>query len=125
MRQSTMKLTWRRLSQRYGEALRRHLKQDPATSLRSAGGWGRQAVARGVETLDVARMHAAALAMLEISGNRNGIEKRAEKFFAEAIIPIENTHEAARKSRGRLGRLKERLDRRTVELAVSNRSLQE
>ena len=111
------------LSQRYVMALRKHLKQGPRASLQSARGLGRQAVAIGLETLDVARIHEGALATLEASSNRDGIIKRAEFFFTVAITPIENTHHAALETNARLSRLNKTLGRRTVDLAASNRAL--
>jgi signal transduction histidine kinase len=113
------------LSQRYGASLREHLKQGPRASLRPARGLGRQAVAVGLETLDLARIHAEALATLEASSSRDGIIERAEIFFTEAITPIEETHRAALKANVRLSQLKKRLGRRTMDLAASNRSLKQ
>ena len=118
-----MKRKLTRLSQRYASALRKHLKQGPQASLRPARGLGRQAVTLGLETLDLARIHEDALAALEASSSRDGIIKRAEIFFIEAITPIVETHRAARKSKMDLNRLNETLVRRTEELATTNRQL--
>jgi signal transduction histidine kinase len=120
-----MKQKLNRLSQRYTAALRKHLKQGPQASLQPAVGLGRQALALGLETLDVARIHERALATLEASSSRDGIIKRAEIFFTEAITPIENTHHAALKTNARLSQMNKTLGRRTVDLAASNRSLKE
>ena len=114
-----------RLSQRYRALLRTHLKQGPRASLRPARGLGRLAVAVGLETLDLARIHAEALAAIEASSSRDGIIERAEIFFTEAITPIEETHRAALKANVRLSQLKQRLGRRTMDLAASNRSLKQ
>jgi signal transduction histidine kinase len=114
-----------RLSRRYASALRKHLKQGPRASFQPARELGRQAVSIGLETLDVARIHEGALATLEASSSRDGIIERAESFFTEAITPIEKTHHAALKTNVRLSRLSKTLDRRTVDLAASNRSLQQ
>ena len=113
------------LSQRYASALRKHLKQGPRASLRPARGLGRQAVAMGLETLDVARIHDDALATLEAHSSRDGIISRAEIFFAEAITPIERTHGDALQTNVRLGQLHKTLGRRTVDLAAVNRSLKQ
>jgi signal transduction histidine kinase len=113
------------MSQQYVTALKRHLKQGPQASLESARGLGRQALAIGLETLDVARIHGRALATLESSSSRDGIIKRAEIFFTETIIPIEKTHHAALKANLHLTQLSKMLRRRTVDLAASNRSLKE
>ena len=50
------------LSRHYTSALRKHLKQGPRASLRPARGLGRKAMAVGLETLDLARIHEEALA---------------------------------------------------------------
>jgi len=114
-----------RLSRRYRLALQKHLKQGSQADLQPAQGLGRQAAALGLETLDVARIHEGALASLEISSSRDGIIKRAEVFFAEAITPIEQTHRAELKANARLSQLNKTLDQRTTELAASNRSLKQ
>jgi signal transduction histidine kinase len=112
------------LSQQYVTALRKHLKRGPRASLQPALGLGRQAVVLGLETLELARIHERAVAMLELSSSKNGFIKRAEIFFSEAITPIVQTHRAARESRIQLGQLNETLSRRTAALAATNRQLQ-
>ena len=86
---------------------------------------GRQAAACDLETLDVARIHEGALAALEASSSKDGIIKRAELFFAEAITPIEKTHHAALMANVRLSQLRKTLGRRTLNLATSNRCLKQ
>ena len=115
------------LSQRYVAALRTHLRQDSRAipPCGTALALGRQAAALNLETLDVARIHEDALATLEASRSRNGLIKRAEIFFAEAITPIEETHRAALKANVRLSRLNQTLGRRTVDLAASHRFLKQ
>ncbi len=120
-----MKRKLTRLSQRYVTALRKLLQQGPRASLQPALGLGRQAAALNLETLDVVRIHEGALATLEASSSSDGVIKRAEIFFAEAITPIEETHRAALKDKVRLGKLRQTLGRRTVNLAASNRSLKQ
>ena len=73
---------------------------------------------------NLARIHEQALVTLELSKIKNGFTKLAGIFFTEANLPIEETHRAARQSNIHLSRLKETLDQRTEELAVSNRQLQ-
>jgi signal transduction histidine kinase len=113
------------LTRRYQAALRKHLQQGPRASLQPAHDLGRRAVTLGLETLDVAKIHEGALASLEASSSRDGIIKRAEIFFAEAITPIEKTHRAELKANARLIQLKNTLGRRTVDLAASNRFLKQ
>jgi signal transduction histidine kinase len=113
-----------RLSQRYVTALRKHLKQRSRASLQPALGLGHRAVALGLETLELAGIHERALAVLELSKSKNGLIKQAQIFFTEAIVPIVETHRAARQSKIDLNRLRERLSQRTEELATTNRQLQ-
>lgn len=112
------------LSQRYLTALRKHLQPGRRESFQPALRLGRQAVADGLETLDLARIHEQALATLELSRGGNGRLKRAEIFFNEVLTPIVETHRAARQSKIELHRLNETLGRRTAELAATNRQLQ-
>ena len=112
------------LSQQYATALQKHLKQGLRASLQPALGLGRRAVALGLETLELARIHERAIVTLEAASGKDGIQKRAEIFFTEAIIPIVETHRTARQSKIQLNRLNEKLGRRTVELATTNRLLQ-
>ncbi len=112
------------LSRQYVTALRKHLRRGQRADLQPALGLGRRAVGLGIETLELARIHEDALVTLEADSAKDGIQKRAEIFFTEAIIPIIETHRAARQSRIQLNRLNEKLGRRTVELAVTHRQLQ-
>jgi signal transduction histidine kinase len=93
-------------------------------SLQPALGLGRQAVGLGMETLELARVHERAVATLVPSNNGHQLRRQAENFFTEAISPIVETHRAARQSKMDLNRLTETLDRRTAQLATTNRLLQ-
>jgi signal transduction histidine kinase len=119
-----MKMKRSSLPERYLAALRKHLKQGAGASLRPALGLGRKAVALGLETLELARIHERALAALELSTGKNALAKRAEIFFAEANAPIEETHRAARQNKTDLNRLNKSLTQRTLELAATQRQLQ-
>jgi len=118
-----------RLSREYVTVLRKHLKQGPRASLLLARRLGRRAMASGLETLDLARIHEIALSRLVLpsysAAIRERMNKRAEIFFVEAVTPIETTHLAARETSGDLNRLTKRLGRRTVELAASGRHLKQ
>jgi signal transduction histidine kinase len=113
------------LSQRYVAALRKHLKPGPQATppCGTALALGRRAAALNLETLDVAKIHEDALATLEAASSKNGLIKRAQIFFAEAVTPIEETHRASLNANVRLSRLNRTLGRRTVDLAASHRSL--
>lgn len=112
------------LSRRYATALGRHLNPGLPGRLLPASRLGCQAVRLGLETLDLARIHEQALGTLKLNGRRNGLTRRAEQFFTEALAPIVETHRAARRSRSELLRLNKTLEQRTAELAVTNRQLQ-
>jgi len=131
-----MKCKLMTLSRRYEAALRKHLGQShrvgtriSRASLGAAQGLGRQAVATGLEPLEMARLHEQALVALDGQGERLPARagaargKLASDFFAEAISPIEETHLTARRARAHLSELNKTLRRRTVELADSNRRL--
>ena len=113
------------ISQLYLVALKRHLKLGPATSLQPALRLGRQAVAIGVETLELARIHEQALVTLSLSNLKNKITQRAEMFFTEAMSPIVETHRAGRQCKLELNRLHVTLGHRTAELAATNCELQQ
>ena len=119
-----MKQNLIRLSQQYVTALEKSLKRGPQADLQPALDLGRAAVALGLETLDLARMHEQALVTLELSNVKNAFTKLAGKFFNEANRAVEESHSAVPPSNGRLSRLKEKLGLRTEELAVSKRELQ-
>ncbi len=116
------------LSQRYVTALQKFLRQGSRANLQPALGLGRRAVALGLETLDLARIHEGALAILKLSSSKNGAIlpiKRAQIFFTEVITPIVETHRVARQGKVDLKRLDKTLNRRTLKLAAANRQLQQ
>jgi signal transduction histidine kinase len=113
------------LAQRYRRALGRHLAAGPQAGLAAARVLGRRAVGLGLETLDLARLHQGALAALSPARGRARATKRAERFFAEAVTPIEKTHGAAVRADAHLQQLHRRVGRRTVDLAVANRLLRQ
>ncbi len=111
------------LSRLYHAALLEHINQGPNASLDSARAIGYQAVATGLETLDIARIHEIGITTLilptyspETSGVLLG---RAAAFFAEAIVPIENTHRGASEANIQLNQIVKALGQRTLELAES------
>jgi signal transduction histidine kinase len=113
-----------RLSQRYESALAKSLKQGPQASLQPAQQLGCQAVAIGVDTLELARIHEQALATFELSNVKNGFTKLAGIFFAEANARIVATQSDTQRSKVRLSRLQDTLGQRTDELSAANRQLQ-
>jgi signal transduction histidine kinase len=124
-----MKRKRRGLSRRYQAALQKHLKHGRGPGLHPADELGRQAMAIGLETLDLAKIHEQALITLVLRngspGTRDGMVKRAGTFFAEAITPIEKTHRTAREANGRLVELNQALRQRSLDLAASNLRLKQ
>ena len=122
-----MNLPSRILSPRYQTALRRYLRQGASASLQPASRLGRRAVTQGLETLDLALIHEQALLAQVLSTGdpaaRERIIQRAQKFFAEAIRPMEEMHCAVLEANVRLHQLNRTLRRRTRELAASGRQL--
>jgi signal transduction histidine kinase len=115
------------LSQQYQNALRTHLKEGQRASLESARGLGSRALAAGLQTLDLAKLHEQTL-IAELlpgcpAGKRAALIRQAGVFFAVAILPIEQTHRSAREATAHLKKFIETLSRRTVELAASNLEL--
>lgn len=112
---------------RYRAKLRHYLKGGRGATLKPAVRLGREAVLLGLETLDLAQVHQEALlaqvSPINSSTARDRTIKRAGTFFAEAILPMEETHQSALEANVRLSRMNRELNRRTAELAASNRKL--
>jgi signal transduction histidine kinase len=121
------KTNFSRMSERYLAALRIHFAHGPPVDLQAAHKLGTRAVALGLETLDIARMHDLALVALILPecspGTQYDMATRAAIFFTEAIAPIETTHRLALKAGANLEKLKATLTRQTRALADSNRNL--
>ncbi len=115
------------LERRYRTDLNRYLRRGPVADLRPARRLGRAAMALGLETLDLARIHEQALlaqlAAEDTVTARERLIKRARTFFAGAITPMEDTHRSAMEAAANLSRLNRALSRRTLDLSVSNREL--
>jgi len=115
------------LSRRYHAALRRHLIKGPQASFDSARGLGSQAVAVGMQTLDLAKFHEHVLVTQVLPNclprKRAALIRQAGTFFAATITPLEDTYPGARQITAHLKTVVETLSRRTVELAASNMEL--
>jgi signal transduction histidine kinase len=122
-----MKAKFLKLSQRYRAALRAHLKAGRKAGLEPARGLGDEALAAGLETLDLAKLHEQILVTEVLPGctprKRSALIKQAGIFFAVAITPIEKTHRRAQEAAAQLKKFIETLSQRTVELAASNLEL--
>jgi len=116
-----------KFSRRYQKALLTHLKQGARGSLQPARGWGQQAQAAGLQTLDLAKLHEHILITQVLPNSparqRDGLIRRAGMFFSEAITPLEKTP-PGKDTVLHLNKTVELLSQRTVELAASNVALQ-
>ena len=114
-------------SRRYQNALRTQINQGKKAGLASARGVGKQALAAGLQTLDLAKLHEQTLVAELLpgvpAGKRAALIKQAGSFFAEAILPLEKTHASTQEAAVYLRKIIETLSQRTVELAASNLEL--
>ncbi len=114
-------------SRRYQNALRHQMKQGRQAGLASARGVGSQALAAGMQTLDLAKLHELTLVAELLpgipAGKRAALIKQAGSFFAEAILPLEKNHASTQEAAVYLRKIIETLSERTVELAASNLEL--
>jgi hypothetical protein len=97
------------LSQRYQSALRKHLQQGRQANLASARGLGSQALAAGLQTLDLAKLHEQILVTDLLptcrADKRPALIRQAGVFFAAAFAPIEKTHRSERAATEHLKKL--------------------
>lgn len=116
------------LSRQYHAELQNYLRLGPGADVARAWEIGRHAMAIGMETLDLARIHEIALVTLVLpldsSNSRNSLMGRAGNFFAEVITPIEQTHRGAREANTHLNHIIKALNQRTSELDDSIAELQ-
>ena len=124
-----MKRKLSNFSGRYLGRFANALKRGGGASFGSARGFGSYALAAGLQTLDLAKLHEQTLVTQVLpgcpAGKRAALIKQAGIFFAEAITPIEKTHRSAREATVHLNQIVETLSRRTVELAASNLELKQ
>jgi len=122
-----MKRNWQTLKKPYQKALNHYLMRASAARLKPALALGHQAVALGLETLDLAMLHEhALLALLDVNStlaSQRRVILKARDFFAESIIAMEETHRSALESNKHLIKLNRSLSKRTAELATSNQQL--
>src|SRR6476646_4684345 len=90
-----MKAKLHKLSQHYVAALQLPLRKEGGETLHSATGIGRRAVILELETLELADIHEKALAVLKLSPTAQRLNKHAQAFFTQALIPIFQTRRFA------------------------------
>jgi two-component system sensor histidine kinase DegS len=117
-----------KLSQTYLDALRAHLGTRRVRSSPAARRMGRAMVISGLSAVDLARMHDRALAALALSHDfanaRNGLIRRAGRFFADALQPMERLQRATERSVRQLQERAVALRQSRVALARGQRGLQ-
>ena len=115
------------LSKRYANELGAYLCSEKAGNGDCAQGLGRAALASGLDTRDLAEMHASAL--LELATSRDFIKSgrqsivRALYFFGEALIPLETAERSTRDAIRRLEQRNETLREHATALRRINRQL--
>ncbi|MDB6003435.1 MAG: histidine kinase [Prosthecobacter sp.] len=111
------------LSRLYHAALEKYLEGGPASSMKPAHALGRRALALGLETLELARIHEIAVQALvpldAPAASSDFLIGQAGLFFAETIVAIEKTHRGAREADLHLSKIVKTLSQRTLEQAVS------
>lgn len=111
----------------YWVELRKHLDHTAVTNLSAARSLGERAMALGLDTLEIAKIHefgvSESVSVVEGASERLAKSRRGALFFAEVIVPIEDTHRGARESKNHLKVMIATLTRRTKDLAASNEEL--
>jgi signal transduction histidine kinase len=118
-----------RMADIYLAALRSYLQHGTPSDTRAAHDLGSQALASGLDTLDLAKIHDQTLLTLLTESPSSvppeDLTRRAEVFFTEAIMPIEGTHRLALEAATDMQQASSSLERRTLDLADSRRVLRE
>ncbi len=122
-----MKEPLRRLTRRYAVTLGQYLAQEQEALLVEAYELGRQAIAKGLGVLDMARVHhlalEASLRSAPATGRPTPPLGAAETFLLESLSPFEVTHRGFRETNVRLQQLIATLEKRNLDLARVNREL--
>jgi len=108
----------------YKAALHQYLRK--GLSLKTARELGATASATSLPVLNIASAHEESL--IEFSDGRpiaNNVIKKAGRFFAEVILPIERKYRGRHNAADRLEKLRKLLDERTRTLANSKAELEE
>lgn len=115
------------LSRRYQAALQAHLQNAGPANLKAARELGSKAIAAGLNTLDLARLHekivAAGIFLDGSPAKRAQRIKQAGRFFSAVVIPIEKKNRTAQEATAELEEFVEMLSQRTIELAASSLEL--
>lgn len=115
------------LSGPYVEALATHITKDMTGDFEAAHVLGGHALALGLETLDLAKVHHESMEILALRGTSitdEEILRRAAAFFEEALMPIERTHRTALESDAGLSELRATLSRYDLEVTHARTEVQ-
>jgi signal transduction histidine kinase len=100
---------------------------DNRSDLKAARRLGQRAMKAGVDLLGLANFHQAALdglnSLLSSMPHASNGARKCSEFFEAVILPLEEAHLAATAANGRLEKSIKSLQRRTEDLAVTNREL--
>lgn len=116
----------RRLLRQFAAALRSCLAREQERALEQAYELGRDAIARGLGVLDVAKLHQEALVSTLRSPLQSGAVpcvKAAGALVLEALTPFEATHRGFHEAYLKLRELNRTLEQRNLEQAAINRRL--
>jgi signal transduction histidine kinase len=115
------------LNRRYASTMRAYLGGGKEALLHDAYELGREALARGLGVLDMARIHQQSLGCMILSTlsdcTRNMKLQACETFFLEALSPFEITYRGVRAANAKLEQVIGTLAQRNAELAQTNRAL--
>lgn len=118
----------RKFAAQYLASLRAHLAPRRSTGSQSARALGRTAVAAGVTTLELARLHNQAVLALadshSLADPRQRLAQRAATFFTHVLGALEVDRRATWESNRHLRQRNETLRRHTAALARANHRLQ-
>jgi len=116
------------LGRRYSAAMRACLRGGKEAVLHHAYELGREALARGLGVLDMARIHFHTLNDLLLATfpdrNREHTLQACETFYLEALSPFEITYRGVRAANTKLEQVIGTLAQRNAELGQTNRALQ-
>jgi len=113
-------------SRRYSSALQ--LALDARASLEPAESLGHEALAAGLDRLDLVRIHERALVALPARApkpRREGAPKRAAGFLARALTPIRKAHRVARPQSGEMAAALRELKREIGRREAAQEALKE
>ncbi len=123
-----MKNTRSGIAAYYLATLRTHVRAKSMNGGHRAQAVGQAAVAAGLSTFKLGRMHEQALLTLakshDFTGPRNGSTQRAKAFLAQALIPLDAHRRGAGKGSAHLSERNATLQRQTSARALGQRRLE-